>query len=232
MELDFEKEFVLKNDSDKVSNVKFLRVKIKDLKNIVDEIISNLYNVSWLNQLSNEELKIGFLACAEPTIKKICDKLNELSEQNDISEIGEYVVSNVARLIIEETYDYYVLPLAELLKEKVSNNSGFDYHCENKEDIPIFGEAKYVAGKNGYGRALSQVVDFINDNKDKKEIPFLSHFFKQNTIKNLVLQNKGYSISFSTTNISTENLLDNIIKNEDFKKLIGYNEIIVVAVDI
>lgn len=214
------------------TNIKFLRVKVDNLESNVREIIKNLYDVSWLNKLATEELKVGFMSCAEPTIKRMCKDLETALEGDSVSDIGEYIVSNVARLIVEECYNYYVLPLAELLKEKVSNNSGFDYHFQTNENIPVFGEAKYVANSNAYGKALSQVNRFIKENKDKKEIQLLSNFLSREAISNIVLGNKGYSISFSTTEITSEKLIEHILENEDFKKLLEYKEIIMVAVEI
>lgn len=214
------------------ASIIFFRVDVDDLDNVIFEIIKDISNISWIDKLATEELKEGFYACMEPTIKKITEELSKEIDDENISEIGEYVVSNVARLIIREYCDYYVLPLAELIKEQLSNNPGFDYHCENKENIPIFGEAKYVSRTNGYGRALSQVVNFIEDKKDKKEIGLLNNFMSKEAIKNIVLGNKGYSISFSSKSIDTDTLINNIRQNSDYKKLTIYKEIIVVAVDI
>lgn len=214
------------------ANIKFLRVDVNNLEEVILEIMKSLNEISWVNRLASDELKEGFLACIEPTINKISEDLRNSLDDENISAIGEYVVSNVARLIIEQYYEYYVLPLAELLKEQLSNNPGFDYHCVSKENIPIFGEAKYVANTNGYGRALSQVVKFIDEKKDKKEISLLSHFMPKEAIKNIVLENKGYSISFSVKTIDTDTLIKNIQKNKNFIKLTKYKEVIVVAVDI
>ena len=140
--------------------------------------------------------------------------------------------SEIARETIINGLEYSDIPLAELRKEKVSGNPGFDYHSENKNNIIIFGEAKYVAGQNAYGRALKQVVEFIDAKKDLKELTELTYFVSNEAIKNANLERKGYAIGFSSYSTSSEDLISNIRKSKHFKKIIRYEEIIIVAVDI
>ena len=232
MELKYNENLSITNEQGEQVDVKMLRVKLDNLSELVKEIIINISDLSWINNFSNEALRIGFIERSKQTIEKITRKLEKNIEDPKINEIGEIVISNVARLIVESTYDYYVLPLAELIKEKISNNPGFDYHFVNNNEIPIFGEAKYSAGDNAYGRALSQVVDFINEKKDRKEIPILKEFMTEPVIKNIIMENKGYSISFSATNIDNKKLFYNVMQNKDFKQLLKYKEILVVAVDV
>ena len=166
MNLKYKEDLVITSETGNKILVRFLRVEITELRKTIEEIIYNIANLSWINNFSGETLKKCFIERATPTIEKLCNNLKNNIDSNEVNEIGEIVVSNVGRLIIEQTYNYYVLPLAEIIKEQLSNNPGFDYHCVTKEDIPIFGEAKYVAGKNAYGKALSQVANFIEEAKD------------------------------------------------------------------
>jgi hypothetical protein len=70
------------------------------------------------------------------------------SDDNITRDSGEYVVSELARKSVIEVYDYLDIPLAELIKKQKVGNPGFDFYSENKNQIILFGEAKY---KTGYG---------------------------------------------------------------------------------
>lgn len=216
------------------SKVRFLRVAVNNLEPAVQSIIEIIADTSWVVGLVDEVTKQSFLACAEPTIQKLSNDLKGAVDSGVTSDIGEYVVSVVARYIIEAKYSYKALPLAEIIKEKVSGNPGFDYHHEKDELILIFGEAKYLTGKNAHNSAFKQVVDFIKSSKDMKEVVTLSSFLSENTKTNLTNGKKGFSMAFSTSGKSfNENrLIELVEQNTHLKSLIEHEEIIVVAVDI
>ena len=184
------------------------------------------------------ECKITFIRInpedKKDTIKKILEQISNLSW---IDKLMPDELKNSMKARVDPTVDFLDkqlsnIPLAELRKEKVSGNPGFDYHSENKNNIIIFGEAKYVAGQNAYGRALKQVVEFIDAKKDLKELTELTSFVSNEAIKNANLERKGYAIGFSSYSTSSEDLISNIRKSKHFKKIIRYEEIVIVAVDI
>jgi citrate lyase gamma subunit len=216
------------------SKVRFLRVEVSNTEPAVRSIIEAIADTSWVSSLVDDLIKQSFLKCAEPTIKKLSYDLNKAIDSGVTDTIGEYVVSMVARYIIEATYNYRALPLAEVIKEKVSGNPGFDYHHENNGLVLLFGEAKYITGQNAYNSAFKQVCDFIKDGKDLKEAASLSHFMTDDAKTNLSNGRKGYSAAFSTKSSSFDSamLIDNIKRNTHFNNLLEHEELLIIAVDI
>lgn len=210
----------------------FIRINPEDKKETIKKILENLSNVSWIKKLIPEHLISSMDAIVNPTVELLVKKLTENDEELITTETGEYFVSEIARETLVNELKYKDIPLSELWKEKKSGNPGFDYHSENNESIIIFGEAKYVAKRNAYRRALEQVVNFIKDKKDIKELIGLQQFVSDEAIKNANLGRKGYAIGFSSYNTSTENLITTIKNSEYFKALIKYEELVIVAVDI
>lgn len=216
------------------SKVRFLRVEVKNTGPAIQSIIETIADTSWVSGLVDDLIKQSFLACAKPTIDKLSHDLSNAINSGATDNVGEYVVSLVARHIIEATYGYRALPLAEIIKEKISGNPGFDYHHEKDNLLLIFGEAKYKTGVNAYNSAFKQVVSFIESKKDLKEIHVLSSFLSDDTKTNLTSGKKGYSAAFSTSSRSFDNetLINNIKKNTHFSALLTHEELLIVAVDI
>lgn len=213
-------------------NVTFIRIDPEDKRDTIKKILEQLSNISWIEKIMPEELRISMKEKVEPTVEFLNKQLSENDNGIITSKTGEYFVSEIAREAIINEMDYKDIPLAELRKEQVSGNPGFDYHSENKENIIIFGEAKYVASQNAYGRALRQVVDFIKCKKDLKEISELRDFVSEEAIKNANLGRKGYAIGFSSYKTKSEELINNIKRSEHFSELVRYEEFVIVAVDI
>lgn len=216
------------------SKIRFLRVEVHNTEPAVRSIIKAIADTSWVSGLVDDLIKQSFLKCAEPTIKKLSDDLTQAIVSGATDSIGEYVVSMVARYVIESTYNYRALPLAEVIKEKVSGNPGFDYHHENGGLVLLFGEAKYKTGLNAYNSAFKQIAEFIKDGKDMKEVALLSHFLSDGAKNNLTEGRKGYSAAFSTSGKSFDSttLINNIKTNAYFNTLLEHEELLIVAVDI
>lgn len=212
--------------------ITFIRINPEDKKDTIKKILEQISNLSWIDKLMPDELKNSMKARVDPTVDFLDKQLSNNNEDEITSKTGEYFVSEIARETIINELEYSDIPLAELRKEKVSGNPGFDYHSENKNNIIIFGEAKYVASQNAYGRALKQVVEFIDAKKDLKELTELTSFVSNEAITNANLERKGYAIGFSSYSTSSKDLISNIRKSKDFKKIIRYEEIVIVAVDI
>ncbi|MBR3134127.1 MAG: hypothetical protein IKG56_01530 [Clostridia bacterium] len=212
--------------------ITFIRVNPEDKKETIRKILDRIANMSWINELIDKDLIDSMNARVEPTVNLLEKKLDENSADEITSETGEYFVSEISREMIVNELEYTDIPLAELWKEKISGNPGFDYHSENKDNIIIFGEAKYISNQNAYGRALKQIVKFIEEKKDVKELVDLKMFVSKEAINNANLKRKGYAIGFSSYSTSTDDLINNIKQNKDFKNLLKYEEMIIIAVDI
>lgn len=215
------------------SRIKFFRITPSDIKITLQEIFTSLSNLSWIEGFDEEYVRSSFNERAVTTLKKIAENIIEQENDSVTKDSGEYIVSELSRTVIIQELNYTNIPLAELIKEQVSGNPGFDFYSENnQENIILFGEAKYVANTNAYGKALKQIVRFEENKKDVIDSMSIEKFCKKESLKNHAQGNKGFIAAFSSNNIKTEKLIENISKNENFKKAILHNELICVAVNI
>lgn len=102
-------------------------IKIKDFKPIVQEFETYISDTSWINSL-DEISKKAFKVNAEKTIDKIVNDIIGKITTGVNEDIGEFIVSYSAQNALELVYSHKRIPLAELLKEKVLGNPGFDFH--------------------------------------------------------------------------------------------------------
>ena len=213
-------------------NIHFIRVEIEDLNETILNIIESLNDLSWINKFDDEYTKACFLARAIPTAKVLSKQLTENCSDQITQETGEYVVSEISRKSIIEKLNYLSIPIAELLGRKKKGNPGFDFFTVNDTNIIIFGEAKYVASQNAYGRGLCQIAEFINQKKDIADLKLIEDFCNKDSLNNVINGKKGFAVGFSAKHETTEALINNIKRNRDFLKLLQYEEIIIVAVNI
>lgn len=221
-----------KIDTPKHEHITFIRVEPLDLELTVEKMICNLNDLSWISEFEEDFMQDGFKARAEPTIKDITQKLLKAKVDKISGEAGEYIVSELSRKAIIEELKYLNIPLSELFSKQSSGNPGFDFHTENNSNIILFGEAKYVSRQNAYGRGLSQVVKFIKEKKDLKDLIDLKNFCSSKSLSNANKGKKGFAIGFSSKTTPTDKLIQGIIKNKDYKSLTSNKEIIMVAVNI
>jgi hypothetical protein len=128
------------------SKLKFIRIQPNDIKATLREVFTSLSNLSWIESFDKEYAKLSFQKRAEQTIEYISNNIIKDSDDNITRDSGEYVVSELARKSVIEVYDYLDIPLAELIKKQKVGNPGFDFYSENKNQIILFGEAKYKTG--------------------------------------------------------------------------------------
>lgn len=88
-----------------------------------------------------------------------------------------------------------------------------------------------MANQNAYGNALKQIVRFELESNDIKDLASLFFFVNEDLIKKVNDGVKGYVAAFSSTKISTCNLVQNIQKNADYSKIKQHEELVLVAVD-
>ena len=149
------------------------------------------------------------------------------------SSAGEYVVSELGHSSVVNELNYLDIPLPELFKEKVKGNPGFDFYSENPgTEILLFGEAKYKAQTNAYDDAFKQIEGFVEEGKDIDELANLEHFCSDNAQEKVVDGIKGYIAAFSSTSMRDEVLVAHIEKDEHYKKILQYEEVVCVAVNL
>ena len=183
----------------------------------------NLTTVFWSKRfLSDSKAQIDYISS------------NIIHEEDDslTSDSAEYVISEIARSTIVEQLDYLDIPLGELIKEQKSGNPGFDFYSMNKSDIILFGEAKYVAKQNAYGRALEQIYRFHTEQRDVADLLDIQNLCPKTSCDEVCNGNKGFIAAFSSKSTPTERLIGNIKNNNNYQNLSSHKELILVAVDI
>lgn len=227
-------EDIVQHEGGSGSKVRLLRVEISNTRPVVEAAIERVADTFWANEVLDDFTRQGFLTRAQSTIDSLTTSLESAIDNAITSSTGEYVVSIAAHCIVESIYNYKALPLAEIIKEKKSGSPGFDYHHEKDGLLLLFGEAKYTSAGNAYNNAFKQIVGHIGAGKDEKEAVDLTHFITDSTKTNFLNGKKGFTAAFSTKGRSfdVEKLKAGITNNDYYKKLLEYEELIVVAVDI
>lgn len=213
-------------------NVIFIRIEPSDLKTTINDIICSLNNLSWIETFDKEYIKKSFKIRASRTAEHLSNKLNNFAQDKVTTDIGETVVSELSRLAIVNELEYRDIPLAELFKQKISGNHGFDFFSETLSQFIVFGEDKYVSNSNGYGRALEQIERFIIEERDTSDLNDIDRFVSDSSLNNHTKNDKAFACAFSATSIKSETLIDNILNNDNFNKIKHHREIILIAVNI
>lgn len=210
----------------------FIRIDPEDLSLTVMEIINALNNVSWISSFDKEYLKKSFYKRAKDTADYLADNLKIDADDKVTSDTGEYVVSELAREAMVKKMGYLDIPLGEIFKEQVIGNPGFDIYSGTKDELIIFGEAKYVRASNAYGRAMEQVDRFIEEGQDVSDFADIAHFYLPSFLENAENGKKAYAVAFSSKATSTEKLINGIMSNSHYSALSMQEEIIYVAVNV
>ena len=214
------------------TKVIFIRINPYPLDSSLKIIYDELFNMAWINKYKINIVRKSIEERCNKTIKRIGEKLKSCKGDIISSEAGEYIVSILGKQALTENLNYFNIPLAELWKEKITGNPGFDFHSESTENKLIFGESKYVSGENAYNDSLDQINKFIDLKKDLTEIVDLENLVSDLALSNFEKDKKGYAAAFSSTHITTDKLINNILNNDNFKNVLKYDELILVAVDI
>lgn len=213
-------------------DVYIMHVKIDDIRKRADEITNTIRDDSWIEKLT-PDLKLAYRARARKTINKIIN--NILVKVKDIvtEDFGEYLVSMTAKDALREYKEHKDIPLAELLGKKLSGNSGFDFHSITHSNIISFGEAKYSRHKTPYQDALSQICDFINDEKDYADILHLRNFVPDEIIKRLEAGERAFVAAFSINTKRTKLIFNNILnRSKDFNNLLSHKELYLIGIEV
>ena len=209
----------------------FLRVDPENLSMTLQDIFVELRTMSWLDKFEFKALRDSFRIRAEKTCDYLEKQLLDDSVKTDIKErAGEYIVSNLSKSALVKGLKHQDIPLMELLGRKRSNNPGFDFYTE-KYGYLVAGEAKYVGKVNAYNSSLKQICDFIVEDKHIQDIGLLLFFTSNDSIEKMNNGTFGVCAGFSSTNIDTNDLIDNIKENKYYKECIKEHDVFLVAVD-
>ena len=214
------------------TNIFFIRIKPTDIKLTLGNIFRSMSNLTWINKFDEQYRQDAFEVRANETISYLSGKVFNQANDNITSETGEFVVSELSRLAVVNELSYLDIPLAELFKSQAVGNDGFDFFSRNLNKIILFGEAKYNSRQNAYGVAFEQIVRFEKIKQDVSDVMEITHFCCEESLKNHSNGKKGFIAAFASKTISTEAIISGIKRNANYKQLVGFEEIICVAVNV
>ena len=210
----------------------FIRIDPEDLSLTIMEIIKALGDLSWINKFDPKYVRDSFYKRSKPTADYFANNLKLGIDDTVTRETGEYVVSELAREAMISEMGYLNIPLGEIFKEQISGNPGFDIYSGTKDDLIVFGEAKYIKSQNAYGNAMKQVDRFIKEGQDTSDFVDIDKFYGVKFFENAEKGQKAYAVAFSSKATSTDKLINGILNNSHYKSLSKQTEIIYVAVNV
>jgi hypothetical protein len=211
-----------------------IHVKVLDVEGRANQMITTISDESWISKLSERRQKT-FTARAQRTIEKLVnDILTKVHDVNDkvTEEFGEFMISDTAQLSLENKHFHTKVPLAELLKEKVTGNPGFDFHTESQNNLIMFGEAKYSGDSTPRARAINQIAEFIKLEKDNAELIILENFVSDAAMENVDDNKKGYVAAFSLNSDNPDLIFKNALKSEAISSLLEFPELYLIAIEV
>lgn len=213
-------------------HITFLRIDPEDISITIRDIIGQLQNLSWIDKFDEDYIKSSFITRSNKTVEYLKDKLENHSQDEITTEIGETVVSELSRSTIINELGHSDIPLAEIIKQKIAGNPGFDFFSEMNGEYIIFGEAKYVKGTNAYGKAMNQVDTFIIEQRDQEDLLDIRDFVSEKSLNNASSGKRAFACGFSSTNIDDSTLISNIVNNKHFSRLSQHIEVIYIAINV
>lgn len=211
--------------------VRCIHVKIKNIKSRANDMIVNISDTSWINNLGVIE-KISYQARSEKTINKLVNNIFNKVDNIITAEFGEYLVSISAHDALIEFNNHVDVPLSELWKEKISGNPGFDFHTESENSFIVFGEAKYSSRGNPHMAAITQILKFIDEKKDLMELVDLKNFVSRIALENAEKNKRSYAAAFSINGECYKRIFDEPLIFEKIEKLLSFPELYIIGVEI
>lgn len=221
-----------KIDVENYNSITYIRIDPENLSVTIRDIITSLSNLSWFAKFDKSYIRNSFFKRAEDTAEYLADKILKDDGDKITEDSGEYVVSELAREALVIELKYLDVPLAELFKEQVSGNPGFDFYSANKEKVIIFGEAKYSSGRNAYGIGMEQVDRFIREGQDVSDLNDIDKFFEEESLKLADNGDKAYAIAFAAKGTASDMIIKGIIRNKHYKDIAINKEVIFLAVNV
>lgn len=221
-----------KIDVENYNSITYIIIDPENLSVTIRDIITSLSNLSWIAKFDKSYIRNSFFKRAEDTAEYLADKILKDDGDKITEDSGEYVVSELAREALVIELKYLDVPLAELFKEQVSGNPGFDFYSANKEKVIIFGEAKYSSGRNAYGIGMEQVDRFIREGQDVSDLNDIDKFFEEESLKLADKGDKAYAIAFAAKGTASDMIIKGIIRNKHYKDIAINKEVIFLAVNV
>lgn len=226
--------YTLRDNRTIEAKVTLLRIAPQNKRQLLSDIYTKLSDLSWVSGLA-PFLQESFKVRADRTLDALDSEINQsagLSGTNAVtSNAAEYIVSVLANEAVVNELGYKEVPLPEVFKHQRSQNPGFDFFAINAQDILLFGEAKFVANTNAYGRALEQIVRFVAEKNDIADLADLVILVDNDVLSKVTDGEKGYMAGFSSTNISTDAMVNNIQRNTNYSSAKAHSELVLIAVD-
>lgn len=207
-----------------------IHIRVTDIKACAEEMITTISDTSWINKLDTIP-KISFEARATRTIEKLVNEILSKVDNEITIEFGEFLISYSAQSVLEQKSLHIKVPLAELLKEKISGNPGFDFHTESSGQYIMFGEAKYSGSGTPKALALNQIAKFIDDKKDDAELILLANFVSKYALEKASRGKKGYVAAFSLNAANANLVFQNALKSPVVEKLLAYQELYLIGIE-
>lgn len=210
-----------------------IHAKVTDIKKRADSMMRILLDESWIHKLDIVP-KRSYQARSEKTVEKLVNDILKKVTSTVNTEFGEFLISVSAQDSLQAQYEHIVVPLAELWKEKITGNPGFDFHTEtNKSELIAFGEAKYSSNINPHTKALNQISSFIESKKDEFELTDLTHFVSKKAMTNFIENGKkAYIAAFSMNSKEPTKIFKNILTSSHIDKLLEYDELYLIGIEI
>ncbi|MBP6888788.1 MAG: hypothetical protein KBC21_03730 [Candidatus Pacebacteria bacterium] len=213
-------------------HVHCVHAKVTNLHERAKEMVRTISDTSWISKLDTVG-KVTFEATSERTIKKLVEDIISKVSDEPTREFGEYMISLGALDLLESGHQHTKVPLAELLKDKIIGNPGFDFHTESTKNNIIFGEAKYSGTITPRADALDQIAKFIQLKKDSADLNVLQHFVTPVAVSNFTEKNKrGYVAAFSLNSPDVTLIFKNALESKVVTELIDHEELYLIAIEI
>ncbi len=208
-----------------------IHVKVIDIERRANQMITTISDESWISKLTARRQKT-FRARAQRTIEKLVNDILAKVDNTITEEFGEFMISDTAQLSLELEHSHTKVPLAELLKEKVTGNPGFDFHTESQNNLIMFGEAKYSGESTPRARAINQIAEFIELEKDNAELIILENFVSDEAMDNADIERKGYVAAFSLNSDNPDLIFKNALNSDAIKNLLEFPELYLIAIQV
>lgn len=214
------------------SHIKFLRINPTNIKLTLKNVLDSLMNLSWLSNFDEGYLVDSYKLRCEQSINHIATNIIKNNDSSVTRSSGEYIVSELARSSVVDTYSYLDIPIADLFKKQIVGNPGFDFYTLNLSKNILFGEAKYITKQSAHLSALQQSYDFYTQKQHITEIADIHDFFCKDSLANCNKDEIGFMVAFSAKKTTTANFIKIIKENTNYQELIKFKEVILIAVNI
>ncbi|EIU7824619.1 hypothetical protein QU232_004219 [Vibrio vulnificus] len=206
-------------------------INIENIKDRASEMIAVIQDICWLKEL-DPVAQLSYEARAERTIEKLVDNILTKVEDEVTEEFGEFMISASAQDALVSAFNHIKIPLAELLKEKISGNPGFDFHTETNKNLIAFGEAKFSGSTNPYRNALEQIRKFIDLKKHDAELVDLKNFVSEEAVGNHLGKKSAYVAAFSINSKNPSQIIANALDSKYMKSVFDQEEVYLIGVTV